>query len=65
MNSLFPSVEHRLRPDQKHIKIDVFNNKFEVTLRDGNRIYRQYMVQDLSDVKVIKLLETLKDTLID
>jgi hypothetical protein len=59
------SVNHGLRLDQKHIKIDAFDNKFEATLRDGNKIYRQYMVDSLNDNRVTKLLRTLKDTLID
>jgi hypothetical protein len=29
------SVDHGLRPDQKHIKVDSFDDKFEVTLRDA------------------------------
>ncbi len=59
------SVEHRLRLDQKHIIIDAFDEKFEVTLRDGNKVYRQYIVDNLDDIKVTTLLNTLKSTLID
>lgn len=59
------SVNHGLRLDQKHIKVDAFDTKFEVTFRDGNKVYRQYMVDSLNDNRVTKLLKTLKDTLID
>ena len=59
------SVDHGLREDQKHIKIDAHDNKFEVTLCDGNKIYRQYLVESLTDRRVGNLLKTLKDTLID
>lgn len=59
------SVNHGLRLDQKHIKIDAFDSKFEVTLHDGNQVYRQYVVENLSDNRVAKLLRTLKDTVID
>ena len=59
------SVNHGLRLDQKHIKIDAFDTKFEVTLCDGNKVYRQYLVDNLDDNRVTKLLRTLKDTLID
>ena len=59
------SVSHGLRLDQKYIKIAAFDTKFEVTLRDGFQIYRQYMVDSLDDDSVTKLLKTLKDTLID
>ena len=59
------SVNHGLRLDQKHIKIDAFDTKFEVTFRDGDKVYRQYMVDSLDDLRVTKLLRTLKDTLID
>jgi hypothetical protein len=59
------SVNHGLRKDQKYIKIEAFDSKFEVTLRDGNKTYRQYMVDNLDDIKLTKLLATLKSTLID
>lgn len=59
------SVNHGLRLDQKHIKIDACDSKFEVILRDGDKVYRQYIVESLDDLRVTKLLRTLKDTLID
>jgi hypothetical protein len=59
------SVDHGLRRDQKHIKIEAYDNKFDVTMRDGDKVYRQYMVDSLEDIRVAKLLKTLKDTLID
>jgi hypothetical protein len=60
------SVDFGLRTDQKYIKIETIGvNDFEVTFRDGEKIYRQYRVIDLSDIKVTKLLKTLKDVLID
>jgi hypothetical protein len=40
-------------------------NDFEVTLRDGGRIYRQYRINDLTDERLGKLLKTLKHTLVD
>src|SRR5712672_2417817 len=41
------SFEHGLRLDQKYIKIETIeNNDFEVTLRDGDKIYRQYRIND-------------------
>jgi hypothetical protein len=59
------SVNHGLRLDQKYIKIDAFGTKFEVTLRNGDKVYRQYIVDSLDDDRISKLLLTLKDTLID
>ncbi len=59
------SVNHGLRLDQKYIKIDAFDSKFEVMLRDGDKVYRQYMVDSLDDLRITKLIRTLKDTLID
>lgn len=59
------STDHGLRTDQKHIKIDPYDYKFEVTLRDGDIVYRQYMVESLDDIKLTQLLRTLKDTLVD
>ncbi|MCA6385324.1 MAG: hypothetical protein IM620_17755, partial [Cytophagales bacterium] len=38
---------------------------FEVTLRDGEKLYRQYRIKNFEDVRLTKLLRTLKDTLVD
>jgi hypothetical protein len=60
------SVNHGLRTDQKFIRIDAIkSNDFEVTMRDGEKLYRQYRVNDLSDARVARLLKTLKSTLVD
>ncbi|MBJ7429284.1 MAG: hypothetical protein JHD28_10075 [Bacteroidia bacterium] len=59
------SVNYGLRKDQKYIKIEAFDNKFEIKLGVGNKTYRQYLVASLHDTSVTKLLETLKETLID
>ena len=60
------SVDHGLRPDQKFIKIDAIkSNDFEVTMRDGEKLYRQYRVNHLNDARVTGLLRTLKSTLVD
>jgi hypothetical protein len=60
------SVDHGLRLDQKHIKIETIDtDDFEVTLRDGEKAYRQYRIQNFEDVRLTKLLRTLKDTLVD
>lgn len=59
------SVNHGLRDDQKHIKIYAYQDYLDVTLREGDKVYRHYEVKDLSDERVSKLLETLMDTLID
>jgi len=59
------SVGHGLRRDQKYIMIEAYDKKFEVTLCDGDRTYRQYMLENLSDERLVKLLKTLKDTLVD
>ncbi len=59
------SVNHGLRLDQKYIIIEAYDKKFEVTLRDGEKTYRQYMFDDLNDIRLTNLLKTLKDTLVD
>jgi hypothetical protein len=60
------SVDHGLRSDQKNIKIEAIDiEDFEVTMRDGEKIYRQYRIKDFEDVRLRKLLTTLKDTLVD
>ncbi len=58
-------VNFGLRKDQKHIKIDAYKSRFEVILRDGEKVYRQYMLDTLDDIRLAKLLKTLKDTLLD
>jgi len=60
------SVNFGLRIEQKYIKIELIEvNDFEVTLRDGDKIYRQYRLKDINDERVSKLLKTLKSTLVD
>jgi hypothetical protein len=60
------SVDHGLRSDQKYIRIDPINaNDFEITMSDGDKLYRQYRVNDLKDIRVTKLLQTLKSVLVD
>ena len=57
------SIEHGLREDQKQVTIDTLDkNDYEINLRDGIKKYR---ISDLNDIKLTKLLETLKGTLID
>lgn len=59
------SVNHGLRDDQKHIKIYAYQDYLDVTFREGDKVYRHHEVNDLSDERVSKLLETLMDTLVD
>lgn len=60
------SVDHGLRLDQKLIKIEAIGvNDFEITMRDGKKIYRQYRVKDLKDIRVSSLLRTLRSLLVD
>ena len=60
------SVEHGLRNDQKQLMIDTLDkNDYEIILRDGFKKYRKYRISDLNDIRLTKLLETLKETLID
>jgi hypothetical protein len=60
------SVDHGLRTDQKYIRIEAYGESdFEVTMRDGEKMYRQYRVSDLNDSCIIKLFQTLKQLLID
>jgi hypothetical protein len=59
------SVNHGLRRDQKFIRIEAYDNKFGVVLRDGDKTYREYMLDELNDPRLINLLNTLKDTLVD
>jgi hypothetical protein len=60
------SVNFGLRLDQKYIKIEVFNElPHEITLRDGDKIYRKYETDNLEDERLTRLLATLKSTLVD
>jgi hypothetical protein len=60
------SVDHGLRLDQKLIKIEAIGvNDFEITMRDGKKVYRQYRVKDLKDIRVSSLLRTLRSILVD
>jgi len=60
------SVNFGLRMEQKCIKIELIDvNDFEVSLKDGDKIYRQYRLRELNDQRVSKLLKTLKSTLVD
>jgi len=60
------SVDHGLRKDQKQIQIDTIGiGDFEVTLKDGEKTYRQYRLSSLDDIKLLKMLTTLKHTLVD
>ena len=64
------SVKHGLRNDQKEIRIERINDlqdgfEYAVVMRQGGERYREYRVTDLSDERVMKLIKTLKGTLID
>ncbi len=60
------SVDHGLRHDQKRLKVETIKcDDFEITLRDGEKIYRQYRIMTLGDIKLTKLIKTLKGTLVD
>ena len=60
------SVDFGLRSDQKYLKIETIAiNDFEVSLRDGEKVYREYRIKNLNDNKLANLLQTLKRTLID
>jgi hypothetical protein len=59
------SANNNLRGDQKFIRIEAFEDSFEVTLMDSTKMYRQYTIEELTDPSLVNLLETLKSILID
>ena len=60
------SVNHGLRPDQKHLKIEAVGaNDFEVIFQEGEKIYRKYRIKSLDDIKLTNSLQTLKHRLVD
>jgi len=60
------SVNFGLRKDQKYIMIEAVSvDQFDVIFRDGEKVYREYTINSLDDIRLVKLLETLKSTLVD
>ena len=60
------SVDFGLRLDQKHIKIEAITaDDFEISLKEGSKVYREYRIKDLNDERLAKLMKTLRDTLVD
>ena len=60
------SLDHGLRTDQKYVSIEAIGTDcFEVKMREGSKTYREYKVKSLQDVRVSKLLQTLKGVLVD
>lgn len=60
------SVDFGLREDQKYIKIEALAlDDYEVKMKDGNKVYREYRINNLEDIRLEKLMATLKSTLID
>lgn len=60
------SVDFGLRPNQKNLRVEVKNkNYYNVRLGDADSIDSKYDIQDISDDKIINLLEILKNTPID
>ncbi len=60
------SVDFGLRVDQKSIKIEAFNEgDFEILFKDGLKTHRKYRINTLDDERLFKLMQTLKDTLVD
>ena len=60
------SIEHGLRDDQKQLIIDTLDkNDYKIIFRDGYKKYKEYRISDLNEVRLIKLLETLKGSIAD
>lgn len=60
------SVDFGLRIDQKYVKIETLSEgDYEIAIRDADNLYREYRISDLKDMKLTKLLHTLRNTLID
>jgi hypothetical protein len=59
------SVEHGLRSDQKHIRIMQTSLNFKVELREGLKVDRELVSENLKDTEIEQFLKILKNTLID
>jgi hypothetical protein len=60
------SVDHGLRDDQKCVRLAFLGpDLYNLQLSDRNQVYRAYRIESLEDERVGKLLETLRETLVD
>lgn len=59
------SVEHGLRLDQKYIRIMKTSENFKVEFRDGMKVYKEFISENLKDNEINEFLNLLKNTLID
>ncbi len=60
------SLDFGLRTDQKYLKIEAIDFKlYEVTFRDAYKVYREFLISDLKDTRLTKLLHTLKELSLD
>ncbi len=60
------SVNFGLRDDQKVLTIDaIYDGRYEVTFKEGCKIYRKYDMNTFDEEIIMKLLASLKSTLID
>jgi len=59
------SVDAVLRADQKYIRIETREKTFIISLREGQKMHREYTIKDLDDERLTGLLQTLKQALID
>ncbi len=59
------SIDAELRADQKFLKLEAKDDSYEITLKDAQKMYRQYKIKDLEDLRLTGLFEMLKEILID
>jgi hypothetical protein len=60
------SVSFGLRDDQKSLAIEaLYYGGYEVIFKEGDKIYRKYNINTFDEETIMKLLATLKSTLID
>jgi len=59
------SAQPQLRPAQQYLEIDAREKAFVVTLKDAQKMHRQFTLKDLEDERFTGLLQKLKDLPID
>lgn len=59
------SARSQFRNSQVYLELELMENNFVVTLRDIEKMHRQFTIKDLDDERFIGLLQTVRDLPID
>lgn len=59
------SIEADPELNKKYLKIKALDSSFVITLKEGKKMLREYIIKDLDDERLRDLLQQLKDISID